>query len=116
MRVARFAELTVLTAETAQDARRGQQRYRGDRKHLTSVRAGRVLGEQVVYAAYASGAHPQASGNKIQNLRALDSQLAPLKKLETVYLEGNPCQLNDMTGYRRKIILALPQVKQIDAT
>jgi protein phosphatase 1 regulatory subunit 7 len=70
----------------------------------------------VVYAAYASGAHPQASGNKIQNLRALDSQLAPLKKLETVYLEGNPCQLNDMTGYRRKIILALPQVKQIDAT
>jgi len=24
--------------------------------------------------------------------------------------------MNDMTGYRRKVILALPQVKQIDAT
>ncbi|WWC70835.1 uncharacterized protein I206_104787 [Kwoniella pini CBS 10737] len=57
-----------------------------------------------------------ASYNKIPNLHALDSQLAPLKKLETVYLEGNPCQKNDMTGYRRKIILALPQIKQIDAT
>jgi protein phosphatase 1 regulatory subunit 7 len=58
----------------------------------------------------------QASGNKIANLRALDSQLAVLPKLETVYLEGNPCQTNDRSGYRRKIILALPQVKQIDAT
>jgi protein phosphatase 1 regulatory subunit 7 len=61
-------------------------------------------------------ADEKASGNQIKTLRALDSQLAPLKKLETVYLEGNPCQKNDMTGYRRKIILALPQVKQIDAT
>jgi len=63
-----------------------------------------------------STVNTQASGNKIANLRALDTQLAPLKKLETVYLEGNPCQQNDMSGYRRKIILALPQVKQIDAT
>jgi protein phosphatase 1 regulatory subunit 7 len=61
-------------------------------------------------------AYIQASGNKIANLRALDSQLAVLPKLETVYLEGNPCQTNDRSGYRRKIILALPQVKQIDAT
>jgi len=61
-------------------------------------------------------ANKQASGNKIANLRALDSQLAVLPKLETVYLEGNPCQTNDRSGYRRKIILALPQVKQIDAT
>ncbi|OCF37236.1 enzyme regulator [Kwoniella heveanensis BCC8398] len=57
-----------------------------------------------------------ASNNKIQNLRALDTQLRPLANLETVYLEGNPCQLNDMAGYRRKVILALPQVKQVDAT
>jgi len=61
-------------------------------------------------------ADSQASGNKIANLRALDTQLAPLKKLETVYLEHNPCQKDDMSGYRRKIILALPQIKQIDAT
>ncbi|WVW84763.1 hypothetical protein I302_106798 [Kwoniella bestiolae CBS 10118] len=57
-----------------------------------------------------------ASYNKIPNLHSLDSQLRPLPNLETVYLEGNPCQMNDMTGYRRKIILALPQIKQIDAT
>lgn len=57
-----------------------------------------------------------ASNNKIATLRALDTQLAPLKKLETVYLEGNPCQTNDMAGYRRKVILALPQLKQVDAT
>lgn len=61
-------------------------------------------------------AKAQASGNKISNLRALDTQLAHLSKLETVYLEHNPCQRNDITGYRRKIMLALPQLKQIDAT
>lgn len=57
-----------------------------------------------------------ASGNQIPDLRDLDSQLAHLANLETVYLEGNPCQTNDPTGYRRKVILALPQVKQVDAT
>lgn len=36
--------------------------------------------------------------------------------LETIYLEGNPCQQVESTSYRRKIMLALPQVKQIDAT
>ncbi|WVQ83209.1 hypothetical protein IAT38_005348 [Cryptococcus sp. DSM 104549] len=57
-----------------------------------------------------------ASNNKIATLRALDSQLRPLENLVTVYLEGNPCQMNDMAGYRRKVMLALPQVQQIDAT
>lgn len=58
----------------------------------------------------------QASYNKIPDLKALDSQLRGTTKLKTIYLEGNPCQLNDAVGYRRKIILALPQVTQIDAT
>nr|ODN99830.1 enzyme regulator [Cryptococcus depauperatus CBS 7855] len=57
-----------------------------------------------------------ASNNKIANLRTLDSQLRPLPNLATVYLEGNPCQTEDMGGYRRKVMLALPQVQQIDAT
>jgi protein phosphatase 1 regulatory subunit 7 len=57
-----------------------------------------------------------ASYNQIPDLRALDSQLRVLPKLETVYLEGNPCQTNDMAGYRRKVILGLPQIKQVDAT
>ncbi|KAG9011095.1 hypothetical protein FRB94_009238 [Tulasnella sp. JGI-2019a] len=54
--------------------------------------------------------------NNIPNLHDLDSQLASTSTLKTIYLEGNPCQRNDMGGYRRKIILALPQVVQIDAT
>ncbi|KAJ3983948.1 L domain-like protein [Lentinula detonsa] len=56
------------------------------------------------------------NGNLIPDLRALDSQLAHISTLETLYLEGNPCQKNDASGYRRKIMLALKQLKQIDAT
>ena len=56
------------------------------------------------------------NGNKIPDLTALESELKPLPNLTTLYLEANPCQTNDMTGYRRKIQIALPQLKQIDAT
>jgi protein phosphatase 1 regulatory subunit 7 len=58
----------------------------------------------------------QANNNLIPNLRALDAQLAPISTLQTVYLEHNPCQTNDPGGYRRKVILALPQIIQVDAT
>ncbi|KZS92389.1 putative SDS22-protein phosphatase 1 regulatory subunit 7 [Sistotremastrum niveocremeum HHB9708] len=57
-----------------------------------------------------------ASDNQIPNLHDLDSQLAKTASLDTIYLEGNPCQKLDMAGYRRKVILALPQVTQVDAT
>lgn len=56
------------------------------------------------------------NGNKIPDLRGLEPELAGITTLETLYLEANPCQRNDMTGYRRKIMLALPQLQQIDAT
>ncbi|KAG5638904.1 hypothetical protein H0H81_008965 [Sphagnurus paluster] len=56
------------------------------------------------------------NGNQIPDLNALESELGAIKTLETLYLEANPCQTKDMSGYRRKIILALPQLKQIDAT
>ncbi|KAG6865722.1 hypothetical protein C0991_012368 [Blastosporella zonata] len=56
------------------------------------------------------------NGNEIPDLLGLEPQLAAIKSLETLYLEANPCQKKDMTGYRRKIMLALPQLKQIDAT
>jgi len=39
-----------------------------------------------------------------------------MASLETIYLEGNPCQQAEGASYRRKIMIALPQVKQIDAT
>ena len=58
----------------------------------------------------------QASYNKIPDLKALDTQLRGITTLKTIYLEGNPCQKNDATGYRRKVILALPQATQVDAT
>lgn len=56
------------------------------------------------------------NGNKIPDLQTLEPHLGGLATLETLYLEANPCQTKDMTGYRRKIMLALPQLKQIDAT
>ncbi|KAH8117697.1 L domain-like protein [Phellopilus nigrolimitatus] len=57
-----------------------------------------------------------ASNNRITTLTDLEPQLAHLKALETVYLEGNPVQRSEGAAYRRKINLALPQLKQIDAT
>ncbi|KAG6836822.1 hypothetical protein H0H93_002668 [Arthromyces matolae] len=62
------------------------------------------------------GLEKNINGNQIPDLTALEPQLGAIQSLETLYLEANPCQLKDMTGYRRKIMLALPQLKQIDAT
>ncbi|OAX41182.1 L domain-like protein [Rhizopogon vinicolor AM-OR11-026] len=56
------------------------------------------------------------NNNKIPDLRAIEPQLKDIASLETIYLEGNPCQQAEGASYRRKIMLALPQVKQIDAT
>ncbi|KDQ14279.1 hypothetical protein BOTBODRAFT_174788 [Botryobasidium botryosum FD-172 SS1] len=55
------------------------------------------------------------NNNVIPNVHDLTPQLGHIATLKTIYLEGNPCQREDMSGYRRKIILALPQVQQIDA-
>ncbi|SJL00091.1 related to regulatory subunit of protein phosphatase-1 [Armillaria ostoyae] len=46
----------------------------------------------------------------------LSSPFPDLPALRTIYLEGNPCQKADPVNYRRKVMLALPQVTQIDAT
>ncbi|KAH9838427.1 L domain-like protein [Rhodofomes roseus] len=54
--------------------------------------------------------------NKVDSLDALEPQLKHISTLETIYLEGNPVQKKEGTSYRRKVILALPQVKQLDAT
>ncbi|KAF3858246.1 hypothetical protein F7725_011447 [Dissostichus mawsoni] len=51
--------------------------------------------------------------NQIDNWSDLD-ELKNAKSLETVYLERNPVQKDPQ--YRRKIMLALPSVRQIDAT
>ena len=56
------------------------------------------------------------SFNKIPTLNSVEPQLRQIATLETVYLEGNPCQAREGANYRRKVILALPQIKQLDAT
>ncbi|XP_069752517.1 protein phosphatase 1 regulatory subunit 7 isoform X2 [Narcine bancroftii] len=51
--------------------------------------------------------------NLIEQWSDLD-ELKNAKELQTVYLEGNPLQKDP--HYRRKVILSLPSVRQIDAT
>ncbi|KAI0649258.1 L domain-like protein [Trametes meyenii] len=54
--------------------------------------------------------------NKITTLQDIEPQLKHIQTLETVYLERNPVQRTEGAHYRRKIILALPQIQQLDAT
>ncbi|VDL75713.1 unnamed protein product [Nippostrongylus brasiliensis] len=56
-----------------------------------------------------------ANDNQIASWAEIE-KLRGLKNLDTVYLERNPIHENDRTGYRRKVMLTLEQVKQIDAT
>lgn len=55
----------------------------------------------------------QMNDNLLESWSDLD-ELKGAKSLETVYLERNPLQRDPQ--YRRKIMLALPTVRQIDAT
>lgn len=63
-----------------------------------------------------------ANDNKLEagpaTLRDVEALLGPkaCPNLETVYLENNPFAKAEGTAYRRKVQLALPQIKQIDAT
>lgn len=51
--------------------------------------------------------------NLLESWSDLD-ELKGARSLETVYLERNPLQKDPQ--YRRKVMLALPSVRQIDAT
>lgn len=57
-----------------------------------------------------------ASYCHIGDFAEVEGQLKDKEELETVYFEGNPLQLRQPALYRNKIRLALPQVKQIDAS
>nr|AGS43928.1 SDS22-delta81-171-myc3 [Cloning vector pAG118] len=59
-----------------------------------------------------------ASFNKIdQSFESLGENLSALSRLETIYLEGNPIQLENKTSYRRKLTMNLPpSLQKIDAT
>ena len=57
-----------------------------------------------------------ASSNQLSSFEEVEKELADKKRLTTVYFEGNPLQLKSLVLYRNKVHLALPQVKQIDAS
>ncbi|KAF2751114.1 protein phosphatase 1 regulatory subunit 7 [Sporormia fimetaria CBS 119925] len=57
-----------------------------------------------------------ASETLICDFREVERELRELGELQTVYFEGSPLQKRNLTLYRNKIRLALPQVRQIDAT
>ena len=57
-----------------------------------------------------------ASYNLVGDFGEVERELADKKELTTVYFEGNPLQLRAPALYRNKVRLALPQVRQIDAS
>lgn len=57
-----------------------------------------------------------AGSNQLSDFREVERELKDKEKLETVYFEMNPLQLQGPAVYRNKVRLMLPQVKQIDAS
>lgn len=57
-----------------------------------------------------------ASDNQLSSFEEVEHELRDKENLETVYFEGNPLQTKGPAVYRNKVRLALPQVKQIDAS
>jgi protein phosphatase 1 regulatory subunit 7 len=52
----------------------------------------------------------------LSSFEEVERELRDKEKLETVYFEANPLQLTSPALYRNKVRLALPQIKQIDAS
>ena len=57
-----------------------------------------------------------ASYCQISSFEEVERELGDKEELETVYFEGNPLQLRQPALYRNKVRLALPRIKQIDAS
>jgi protein phosphatase 1 regulatory subunit 7 len=57
-----------------------------------------------------------ASYCQISDFAEVEAELGDKEELETVYFEGNPLQLRQPALYRNKVKLALPRIKQVDAT
>lgn len=57
-----------------------------------------------------------ASYCRFSDFAEVERELADKKELNTVYFEGTPLQLRQPVLYRNKVRLALPQIKQIDAS
>ncbi|KAK4100609.1 L domain-like protein [Parathielavia hyrcaniae] len=57
-----------------------------------------------------------ASYNQIGDFAEVERELGDKRALTTVYFEGNPLQRRGPAVYRNKVRLALPQLRQIDAS
>ena len=57
-----------------------------------------------------------ASDCNIDSFVDIEQELRGKSRLTTVYFEGNPIQTMQRPLYRNKVKIALPQVKQVDAT
>jgi protein phosphatase 1 regulatory subunit 7 len=57
-----------------------------------------------------------ASNCKFDSFEDVERQLASKEELKTVYFEGNPLQTRQPVLYRNKVRLALPRIRQIDAS
>ena len=57
-----------------------------------------------------------ASDNLLYSFEELEKELANKEGMQTVYLERNPLQKKAGPNYRNKVRLAIPQIKQIDAS
>jgi len=57
-----------------------------------------------------------ASNCQLGSFEEVEEVLADKTDLTTVYFEGNPLQLRQPVLYRNKVKLALPNIKQIDAS
>ena len=57
-----------------------------------------------------------ASSNRFSSFEEIETQLKDKEHLNTVYFEANPLQIQNAATYRNKIKLALPQLKQLDAS
>jgi protein phosphatase 1 regulatory subunit 7 len=57
-----------------------------------------------------------ASNCRFDSFEDVEKQLGGKQELKTVYFEGNPLQLRQPVQYRGKMRLALPRIRQIDAS
>ena len=57
-----------------------------------------------------------ASSNMLHSFEEIETELKDKERLTTVYFEANPLQFQSPALYRNKVRMALPQVRQIDAS
>jgi len=54
--------------------------------------------------------------NQLESFDELERECRGMSHLETVYLEGNPLETQAGPRYRAKVRLAIPWIRQVDAT